>query len=274
VINSRAFTEREALSASPPLIDLVASSVDDLLAQLDGRTIRRFNGSTVTLETTGVAIERAAMSRRQQFLSTIAHPQIAALLLTLGMLGLTVELWSPGAILPGVAGGVCLLLAFFAFQILPVNTTGILLIAFGIGLLILELKMPSFGALGIGGAVALLVGTVMITTEVPGIRVGYELLVPSVLAMAGVFLFLGRLAMASQRQPTTTGAEGLVGAHGQAITALAPGAEGQVNIHGEIWRATSNETIASGQHIRVASLDGLTLLVTPIVTTPREGEQT
>jgi membrane-bound serine protease (ClpP class) len=274
VINSRAFTEGEALGATPPLIDFVASSVDELLAELNGRTVRRFNGDTVTLETAGIVIERAAMSRRQQFLSAIAHPQIAALLLTLGMLGLTVELWNPGGIIPGVAGGVCLLLAFFAFQVLPVNTTGILLIAFGIGLLILELKVPSFGALGIGGTVALLVGAVMITTEVPGIRVGYEILVPAVLAVAGVFLFLGRLAMSSQRLRPVTGAEGLVGERGYTVTALGPGEFGQVTVHGEIWRATSSEPIAAGQHVRIASIDGLTVDVQPVVSPVREGEQT
>jgi membrane-bound serine protease (ClpP class) len=274
VINSRAFTEREALGATPPLIDFVASSVEDLLAQLDGRSIRRFNGDSVTLETTGITIDRSEMTSRQQFLSAIAHPQIAALLLTLGMLGLTIELWTPGAILPGVAGGVCLLLAFFAFQILPVNTTGLLLIAFGIGLLILELKMPSFGALGIGGTIALLVGAVMITSEVPGIRVGYEFLVPTVLGVAGIFLFLGRLAMRSQRLRSVTGAEGLVGERGHAMTALGPGTYGQVSVHGEIWRATSSEPITAGQHVRITSLEGLTLLVAPVVASPHEGEQT
>jgi membrane-bound serine protease (ClpP class) len=272
VINSRAFTEREALAATPPLIDFVASSVTDLLAQLDGRTVRRFNGGTVTLETTGIAIEQAEMTRRQQFLSAIAHPQIAALLLTLGVLGLTIELWTPGAILPGVAGGVCLLLAFFAFQILPVNTIGILLIAFGIGLLVLELKIPSFGALGIGGTIALLVGAVMITSEVPGLPVGYEFVVPTVVAVAAVFLFLGRLAMNSQRLRPVTGAEALVGKLGSAMTALAPGGYGQVSVHGEIWRATTNEPIASGQQIRVAALEGLTLLVAPVGPSTREGE--
>jgi hypothetical protein len=124
------------------------------------------------------------MSRRQRFLGTIADPQIAYLLLTLGTLGLTIELWSPGAIVPGVAGGLCLLLAFFAFQILPVNVTGLLLILFGLGLVILELKVPSFGALGIGGAISLLVGSIMVTREVPGVRVGLNIILPVVLILS------------------------------------------------------------------------------------------
>jgi membrane-bound serine protease (ClpP class) len=261
VISSRAFTEREALTASPPLIDLVAENVEDLLKQLDGRTIKRFNGSTQTLETSGITIERLEMTRRQKFLSTIAHPQVAALLLTLGMLGLTVELWNPGAILPGVAGGICLLLAFFAYQILPINTTGILLIILGIGLLLLELKVPSFGALGVGGVVALLVGSVMITSEVPGIAVGYEILVPTVLAFAAIFLFLGRLALRSQQQRATTGAEGLIGKIGRVVAPITPGEPGQITVHGEIWRARSKEAIAAGEPVEVLALDGLTLHV-------------
>src|SRR5688572_28057023 len=202
VIESRAFTESEALKSSPPLIDLVVPSVDELLRALDGRTIARFDGRTVTLTTGRASIDRVEMTARQRFLSGIAHPQIAYLLLTLGMLGLTVELWNPGAILPGVAGGLCLLLAFFAFQVLPVNTIGLLLVIFGLALLVLELKVPSFGVLGVGGTLSLLFGSLMLTREVPGIRVGYGVIVPTVLALASIVLMLGRLAFAAQRAPS------------------------------------------------------------------------
>ena len=154
VTESRAFTDQEALHASPPLIDFVARDEADVLRQLDHRMVKRFDGRTTTVDTTGIEIRRVDMSWRQRALSAIAHPQIAYLLLTLGILGLTVELWTPGAILPGVVGGLCLLLAFFALQILPVNTIGLLLIVFGLAMLILELKVPSFGALGIGGRIA------------------------------------------------------------------------------------------------------------------------
>ena len=125
VFQSRAFTDREALEAMPPLIDLSAADLNDLLQRLDGRSLTRFDGRATTLRTGGAEVRRIEMTRRQQFLGAIAHPQIAYILMSLGILGLTVELWSPGAILPGVAGGVCLLLAFFAFQILPVNTIGL-----------------------------------------------------------------------------------------------------------------------------------------------------
>ena len=217
VTASRAFTDREAQAAKPPLVDFSAADVDELLRRLDGRTIKRFDGRTVTLHTAGIVIDRSEMSRRQRFLSAIAHPQIAYLLLTLGMLGLTVELWNPGAILPGVAGGLCLLLAFFAFQVLPVNTIGLLLILFGMALLILELKVPSFGVLGVGGTISLLVGSLMLTREVPGVRVSYGVIVPAVLSLAAIVLFLGRLGLAAQRLKPTTGAEGLVGERGSTL---------------------------------------------------------
>lgn len=264
VIESRAFTESEALKASPPLIDLITPSVDELLRTLDGRTIARFDGRTVTLNTGGAPIERVEMTARQRFLSGIAHPQIAYLLLTLGMLGLTVELWNPGAILPGVAGGLCLLLAFFAFQVLPVSTIGLLLVIFGLGLLVLELKLPSFGVLGVGGTVSLLFGSLMLTRQVPGVQVGYRVIVPAVLALAGIVLMLGRLAIAAQRVPSVTGVEAMIGEQGQTLTAITPDRAGQVGVHGEIWRATSHDAIAAGALVRVAGVSGLTVIVEPL----------
>jgi membrane-bound serine protease (ClpP class) len=263
VTESRAFTDREALAARPPLVDFVAAGVEDLLRQLDGRSIKRFDGRSVTLRTAGAVIDRSQMSRRQRFLSAIAHPQIAYLLLTLGMLGLTVEFWNPGAILPGVAGGLCLLLAFFAFQILPVNTIGLLLILFGMALLVLELKVPSVGALGIGGTISLLVGSLMVTREVPGVRVGFGVIVPAVLSLAAIVLFLGRLGLAAQRLRTTTGAEGLLGERGTALSAISPDTPGQVRVHGEIWRAISRAPIEVGRGVRATAVDGLTLVVEP-----------
>ncbi len=266
VLDSRAFTDREALEASPPLVDFTAQDVDDVLRQLDGRTIRRFDGRTTTIDTTGIEIVRVEMTRRQRFLSAIAHPQIAYLLLTLGALGLTIELWNPGAIVPGVVGGLSLLLAFFALQILPVNTIGVLLIVFGIGLLVLELKIPSFGVLGIGGTVSLLVGSIMLTREIPGlpgITVSLAAVVPVVLGLAAIFLFLGRLAFKAQARPPATGAEGMVGEEGRTRTAIAPDAPGQVDVHGEIWRALSREPLLAGARVRVVEVNGLTLLVEP-----------
>ena len=273
VLESRAFTDREALEAEPPLIEFTANDVNDLLQQLDGQTINRFDGRTTTLHTAGIELQQVEMTRRQRMLGAIAHPQIAALLLTLGMLGLTIELWNPGAIIPGVAGGLCLLLAFFAFQILPVSTTGLLLIVFGIGLLLLELKVPSFGALGIGGVISLLVGSVMLTREaVPGIDVNLTFVAATVLAFAVIFLFLGRLALRAQQLVPVTGAEGMVGLEGLARDTFAPGAVGYVDAHGELWRASSRAPVTSGQPVRVVAVSGLTLVVEPSGAAAHEGE--
>src|SRR3989442_323214 len=271
VTESRAFTDQEALHASPPLIDFVARDEADVLRQLDHRMVRRFDGGTTTIDTTGIEIRRVEMSWRQRALSAIAHPQIAYLLLTLGILGLTVEIWTPGAILPGVVGGLCLLLAFFALQILPVNTIGLLLIVFGLAMLILELKVPSFGALGVGGAIALLIGSVMLTREVPGVSVSLYLIVPAVLTVTAIVLVLGKLALDSQRRPPVTGAEGLIGAEGRALSAVAPHAPGQVGVHGEIWRATSASPLDPGRPVRVRAVSGLPLPVEPPDVPARQG---
>lgn len=265
VLKSRAFTEQEALSASPPLIDLIANDIHDLLRKLDTRTIRRFDGRDMTLSTADAPIVNKAMTRRQQLLSAVAHPQVAYLLLSLGMLGLVVELWNPGAMAPGVVGGICLLLAFFAFQIIPVNVTGILLILLGLLLLVFEIKVPSFGVLGIGGIVSLVVGAVMITSEVPGVSVSYGLIVPTAIAMGLLLLGLGRLALNAQRLKPVTGAEGLVGKEGRTLTALSPAAPGQISLHGEIWRARSRVPVDADMPVRVIAVEGLTVDVEPVM---------
>lgn len=272
VLDSRAFTDQEALTAKPPLIDLVADDLPDLLRQLDGRTIARFDGSEVTLDTDQLAIERLEMTRRQRLLAAIAHPQIAALLLSLGMLGLVVELWNPGAIFPGVIGGISLLLAFFAFQVLPVNIAGILLIVLGAGLLVAEAIVPSFGVLGIGGLVSLVAGAVMITTEVPGVSVNYQMLIPIAIAFGALVVLLGRLGIAAQRQKSVTGAEGLVGSEGDVLSPIVADRAGQIHLHGEIWRAVSSTPIAAATRVRVVAVEGLTVRVEPIARTTPQGD--
>jgi membrane-bound serine protease (ClpP class) len=271
VTESRAFTDREALEAMPPLIDFVASDVDDLLRRLDGRRIQRFDGRMTTVRTAHADVQRIEMTRRQRFLSAIAHPQVAYLLLTLGILGLTVELWNPGAIAPGVAGGLALLLAFFAFQIVPVNTAGLLLVLFGLALLVLELKVPSFGVLGVGGVISLLIGSVMMTREVPGIRVGLGVILPVALGLAAIVLGLGRLALKAQREPPLSGIEAMLGEVGRARTPVTPDNAGHVDVHGEIWRAVSRIPVPPGAPVRVLEVNGLTLVVEPVNSTPPDG---
>ena len=262
VNNSRAFTDEEALRATPPLIDLVASDIPDLLRKLDGRTVTRFDGTTIVLVTTGARTTPIAMSLRQRVLSAIAHPNLAYILLSLGTLGLTIELWSPGAVLPGVAGGVCLLLAFFALQILPVNYAGLLLIGFGVLLLMLELKIPSYGLLTTGGLASFFFGSmILMDSEVPELRVSLRLVWPIMLAVAAIAVVLVRLGVASQRRKPVTGVAGMIGETGRALTAIEPGETGRVATHGEIWTATAIEPIAAGDAIAIVCVDGLTLTV-------------
>lgn len=262
VIDSRSFTEQEASGAEPPLIDVVASDVGDLLQKLDGRTIRRFDGREQVLRLAGATRHAVEMSWAQQMLSAIAHPQVAYLLLTLGMLGLTVEFWNPGSIFPGVAGGICLLLAFFALQVLPVSYAGVLLIVLGIILLILEVKVTSFGVLATGGVIALFFGSLMlIDSPLPEMQIGLRLIVPITLSIAGILLFLVRLAVQAQQQRSVTGEDGMVGEAGRALTSIDPGGVGRVQTHGEIWTATSDEPVSAGDRVKVVSVRGLLLTV-------------
>ena len=262
VMESRSFTEQEAMAASPPLIDLVANDVPDLVRKLDGRTITRFDGKTQTLHTGGAASVEVDMSWQQRVLSAIAHPQIAYLLLTLGTLGLTIELWSPGAILPGIAGGICLLLAFFAFQVLPVSYTGVLLILFGIFLLVLEVKITSYGLLGVGGVMSLFLGSMMlIDSPLPELQIGLRLIAPVTLAIAAILVFLVTLAVNAQRTAPATGAAAMVDKIGYALTPIDAGGYGSVRAHGEIWTATADDRIDAGTSVRVTAVEGLRLRV-------------
>ncbi len=264
VTESRSYTEQEALTAAPPLIDLIASDVPDLLRKLDGRAVRRFDGRMETLRTAGAAVRHIGMTRSQRVLSALAHPQIAYLLLTLGMLGLTVEFWTPGAVFPGVAGGICLLLAFFAFQVLPISYAGVALILFGIVLLVLELKVMSFGLLAAGGLVSLVLGSMMlIDSPIPELQVGLRLIIPVTVAIAAILMFLARLVVRAQRGAATTGPGAMVEATGRALSAIDPGGVGQVRACGEIWAATAAERVTEGDTVRVTAVEGLLLTVTP-----------
>jgi membrane-bound serine protease (ClpP class) len=262
VTESRAFTEQEALGASPPLIDLVASDIPDLLRQLDGRTVTRFDGTRIVLRTSGARVVPIAMSVRQRVLSAVAHPNVAYLLLSLGTLGLTIELWSPGAVLPGVAGGLCLLLAFFALQMLPINYAGLLLILFGLILFALEIKVTSYGLLTVGGLVSLVFGSmILMDSSVPELQLSLRVVLPVVLGFGGIAMFLVRLGVAAQRRPAVTGVASMIGETGQALTAIGPDAPGRVATHGEIWEATSAESIPEGTRVRVMRVEGLLLTV-------------
>lgn len=260
ITESRSYTEQEALHATPPLIDLIARDERDLLAQLDGRTVTKFDGRSVPLHTRGATILTIPMTWRERVLSAIAHPNVAYILLSLGTLGITIELWSPGAIVPGVVGGISLLLAFFAFQVLPVNYVGLLLILLGLTLLVLEVKVTSYGLLTVGGLTALFFGSmILFDTPYAEMRVSLGVIVPIVLSLGGILTFLVRLAVKAQRQRPVTGDTGMQGQIGRAITDVAN--EGKVFVRGEIWDAAATEPIARGTPVRVLAVDGLTLKV-------------
>jgi membrane-bound serine protease (ClpP class) len=262
VLESKAFTEDEALEASPPLVDVLATSLDDLLKKLDGRRVTRFDGRSETLRTASATVVPIAMTLRQRILSAIAHPNVAYILLSLGTLGLTIELWNPGAVLPGVVGGLSLLLAFFALQVLPINFAGLLLMLFGLVLFALEIKVTSYGLLSIGGIISLIFGSLMlIDSPAPELQLSLGLILSVVLGFSAIAAFLVRLALTSHRLAPVTGVEGLMGETGEAIEPIVPGIAGRVRVHGEIWNALANEAIASGDRIIVTNVSGLTLTV-------------
>jgi len=262
VTASKAFTDEEAIAASPPLADIVAPDLTSLLEKLDGRRIVRFDGSAVTLHTAGARTNRIEMTLRQKVLSAIAHPNVAYILLSLGTLGLTIELWSPGAVLPGVVGGLSLLLAFFAFQVLPVNYAGLLLILFGLLLFALEIKVTSFGLLTTGGIVSLLLGSmILIDSPAPEMQLSLRIVLPVVLGLAAISILLIRLGVTAQRQPAVTGEAGMIGESGVVVMAIAPGRPGRVTTHGEIWHAEASEAIPEGSRVRITAIQGLTLTV-------------
>jgi membrane-bound serine protease (ClpP class) len=259
VRESVSVTERDAVRLK--VVDLVADSVPDLLAKIDGRTVRTAKGP-VTLATRGAVLTTIEIGFRDRFLNVITDPNVAYVLMMLGMLGLFFELSNPGVILPGVIGGISLILAFFAFQSLPINYAGLLLILFGVVLLIAEIKVVSHGVLAIGGIVAMALGSLMLydVPEFGGLRVLWSVMLPTVGATAALLLFVVAVGMRALARRPVLGASSLIGQAGVAREALAPG--GQVMVQGELWRAVAEgEAVEPGTTIRVIGVDGLTLKV-------------
>jgi membrane-bound serine protease (ClpP class) len=257
VRQSVSVTEREAVRLK--VVDFVADSIPDLLAKLDGRTVKTSRGS-VTLATREAVAKPIEVGFRDRVLAIITDPNVAYVLMMLGTLGLIFELSTPGAILPGVIGGISLILAFFAFQSLPLNFAGLLLILFAIVLFIAEVKVTSHGVLAIGGIVAMALGSLMLydAPEI-GFRVSWRVIVPTVALTAGLFLFALTLGVRAFRRRPLLGVSGLVGQTGVARGALEP--EGQVSVHGELWRAVADRPLADGAPVTVVDVQGLTLRV-------------
>jgi membrane-bound serine protease (ClpP class) len=259
VRKSLSYTEKEALEKG--LIDLVAGTTEEIIAHFDGRTVRRFDGEAMELRLKGEEIIDVPMSARQKFLLTISNPNLAYILLMLGLLGLYFEFAHPGAILPGVLGGISLLLAIFSFQILPINYVALLLILLAIGLFVLEVKVQSFGILGVGGVIAMVIGSVMlIDSPVPELQPSLKIIIPLAVGLSLIFLFLLLLVVRAHSRKAYTGKEGLIGEIGTAQTDLNP--EGKVFVHGELWNAEAVEPVARGSKVKVIRvLDSLKIRV-------------
>jgi len=261
----RAVREAVSLPASEALelkvIDLVATDLDDLLRQVNGRVIR-MNGETVTLDTTNAVIERVQPDWRSRLLAVIGDPGIAYILMLLGIYGLIYEFSNPGMLFPGVVGGICLLLAMFALQVMPINYVGLALIILGIVLMISEAFMPSFGALGVGGLIAFVIGSVMlIDTDVPGYGIPWALIVPVAVASGLFSFFVVGMAVKARARPVVTGAEQMIGAPGEILEDMEH--EGWAHIHGEQWRVRSKVPLKRGDRVRVRARHDLTLDVEP-----------
>jgi len=270
VTDGKAFTDTEALNDK--LIDLIANSPEDLLAKLNGQSIKRFDGSTTQLNLDHPQIVSVEMSARERFLARIVQPDAFFILLIAGALGLYIEFTHPGMVAPGVIGAIALVLALFAMHILPVNFAGLLLIVVALGLFILEAKYTSHGVLAAGGIIAMMLGAFMlIRSPITGAGVSFGVALGMTLPCALVTIFLMRLVLRSRSWKQSTGTQQLLGEQAEVTdpitAAAAPGApapfQGMVRLHGELWRAVAPVAIPAGAQVRVVNVTGLTVHVTP-----------
>ena len=260
VVKSVSITEDEAVKLN--VVDFISPDLQSLLAKLDGRVVK-LDGVSRTLQTKGVQPKPIEMSWRDRLLDIIANPTIAYILLMLGIYGIFFELQSPGAILPGVVGGIFLILAFYALQMLPVNYAGLALILFAIVLFIAEIKVMSHGLLAVGGVISLFLGSMMLfQSPAEYMRVSLSVIIPAVMVSAAFFIFAVTRAIHARLKKPTTGMEGLVGEAGTAATSISP--EGKVSVHGEFWNATSDQNIEKGEKVQVIGVDHLKLKVKKI----------
>jgi len=260
VLESRSFTDREALENK--LVDLVARDQADLLSQLNGREITRFDGRKAKLALAQPAVIDYQRSLREQILAAIADPNIALVLLVLGALGVYVEFSSPGLIAPGVIGGIMVLLGLSALSVLPINWVGVALLVLAVVLFILEAKFTSHGILGAGGAIAMVLGALLLVeSPVPEMRIRLPVAVGLALPFALITSFLVTLVVRARVQKVTTGAAGMLDEVGVAYTRLAP--SGKVFVHGELWDAVATQPLEAGAPVKVVEVRGLTLKVEP-----------
>ena len=264
---------RDAVSVSADealklhVIDLMAPDIPTLLADVDGRKVETAAGSQV-LQTRGASLETVTPGARSQFLGVIANPSVAYILLLLGLGGLVMEGMHPGGVLPGVVGAICLLLALYAFQLLPVNFAGLGLIVLGVILIVSEAFVPAYGVLGTGGVVSFVIGSVILMdTGVPGYGIALPVVVGIAIAAAAILVGIVWMAMRSHKRPVVSGREEMIGAIGEVVADFA--GRGAVHVHGERWQAKSEVPLARGQAVSVTAMHGLVLDVKPLAV-PKE----
>lgn len=267
VTDAKAFSASEALDGK--LIDVVATSKEDLFSKLEGRTVTRFDGAKVQLHFEHPVVAVAQMTGRQKFLTRIVQPDMFFILLIIGVLGLYTEFTHPGVFAPGVIGGIAIVLALFAMHMLPVNLAGLLLIAVAFALFILEAKFPTHGVLGVGGVVAMILGAIfLVKSPLTGMGVSLFTAICVAIPFAVIVIILMRLVLKSRKWKVQTGKEELIGETGEVREALGASAQsaGFVFVHGELWRAEarSGESIPVGARVRVKKVNGLTLEVDPV----------
>ena len=259
VRESVAISEAEALKRH--VIDIVAPDLPSLLVQASGREVK-VGGRMVKLELAGATIRGSRMTLGQSLLNVLADPNIVYLLMLAGIVGIYFEFSHPGLYLPGVVGAICLLLALGSFEVLPINLTGFLLLLLGVGMLMAEVFVTSYGVLGIGGVIAFVIGSLfLIDTSQTNLEVNRGMIAGAAIAMSAIILGLGWVVLRERHRPATTGREGMVGEVGEVREAIAPGAPGRVFVHGEHWRAASNQALGVGTRARVIAVRGLEIEV-------------
>jgi membrane-bound serine protease (ClpP class) len=263
VREAKSFTEDEALAQK--VIEVVAADLSSLLRAVDGRSVRRFDGSTATLRLQGHEVRTLKMSIKQRLLSWIMNPNIAFLLMSLGMLALYAEFNHPGAILPGVVGLIAILLAVFALNLLPTRYAAVVLILAAFALFALEAKFTSYGILGIGGVICMIFGALLLVDgPIPEMRVSLMTALAVSIPIGAITVFLMTLVLRAHKTRIETGTEGMIGEIGIARTAVST--DGKVFVHGELWNAMSRSPIEAGSQVRVSAVDGLRVVVEPVGT--------
>lgn len=262
VFDAKSYEEKVALELG--LADLIAGDREELLQLLDGREVRRFDGSVVTLATAGASFSTTEFSLRHEFMEVLGTPWVAGMLFFLGLTGIYVEFTNPGVVFPGVAGALCLLLFALSAQVLPISTVGILLIVLALMMFLLEIKVVSYGMLTFGGAVALVIGGwMLIDGPIPALRLPLSMIVPLALAITLLCAFAVRLAVRAQLERVSTGQQGMLAEIANVTQDLDP--VGRVFVHGEVWDAeTLSAPISSGTRVRIVRVEGMRLFVEPV----------